>query len=200
MAMVRNRPKFWQRKYIINQGFQVKYIAYVVLASTLISSILSFYIYKTSLANSELLEIMSIQNDLLEGVKHEDFKVLVSLLSFIVLQALCLLVFAVLLTHRIAGPLFRVELFLKAVVMGEAMHVRSFRKGDEFKYLAELMNSVSDFLHNTSTSELAKLTQMRTMLTGQEGHQPSADQLQSTRALIEELIVSKSAVFQTKKN
>lgn len=59
--------------------------------------------------------------------------------SFAVLLPLTLLV-GVLITHRIAGPVYRLETFLKQVESGEAREECRLRKGDELQELCALVN------------------------------------------------------------
>lgn len=160
----RKRPQFWQRKYLINQGFQLKYISYVVGISTVISGLLCYFIYRGTLENTELMEIKEMQ--LGSMIAHEDSKILWALLAFIVLQGLCILIFALMLTHRIAGPLFRVELFLKALSEGRLLGVRSFRKGDEFQSLVDMMRAVNGKLQEQKGQDLALLDSVEATLKG----------------------------------
>lgn len=55
-------------------------------------------------------------------------------------------VFSIYLTHRLAGPLFRIEQTARELIRGNlALHIR-FRKGDELHELAGLLNEVLDSL------------------------------------------------------
>ena len=158
----RKRPQFWQRKYLINQGFQLKYISYVVGISTIISGLLCYFIYRGTLENTELMEIKEMQLGSL--IAQEDSKIMWALLAFIILQGLCILIFALMLTHRIAGPLFRVELFLKALSEGRLLGVRSFRKGDEFQSLVDLMRAVNGRLQDQKNQEIGHIDNIDTAL------------------------------------
>ncbi len=52
-------------------------------------------------------------------------------------------VIGVLVTFRVAGPLYRFEMFLKQVANGEKPGPCKLRKGDELKGLCELLNVVT---------------------------------------------------------
>lgn len=62
--------------------------------------------------------------------------------SFALLLPLTLLV-GVLMTHRIAGPVYRLETFLKQVESGEAREDCRLRKGDELQELCALVNQAT---------------------------------------------------------
>jgi signal transduction histidine kinase len=50
---------------------------------------------------------------------------------------LVLALFGIYVTHKIAGPVYALRQFIHAARSGQWERVRSFRKGDEFTYLAE---------------------------------------------------------------
>ena len=65
------------------------------------------------------------------------------------------LAIGVVLTHRVAGPLYRFEQFLNAVKVGEHPEPCRLRKGDELWDFCELLNEVTEPLRNGSV-ELPK--------------------------------------------
>ena len=64
------------------------------------------------------------------------------LVSFGMLLPLTVAV-GILVTFRIAGPVYRFETYLKAVLRGEETGLCRIRKGDEFHELCELINEVT---------------------------------------------------------
>jgi hypothetical protein len=64
------------------------------------------------------------------------------LVSFGMLLPLTVAV-GVMVTFRIAGPVYRFEQYLKAVVRGEELGPCRIRKGDEFQELCELINEAT---------------------------------------------------------
>ena len=78
-----------------------------------------------------------------------------SILLSKLLIALALLVpltlaMGVLMTHKIAGPLYRFEMFLNAVMDGEHPEPCRLRQNDELKDFCELLNEVTEPLRNGS--------------------------------------------------
>lgn len=64
------------------------------------------------------------------------------LVSFGMLLPLTIAV-GIMVTFRIAGPVYRFEQYLKAVVRGEELGPCRIRKGDEFQELCELINEAT---------------------------------------------------------
>jgi hypothetical protein len=78
------------------------------------------------------------------------------------------LIFAVgvLVTHRIAGPVYRFEQYLGQVVRGEDVGPCRIRKGDELQDLCIVINEAAELIrdarsHVTSADELADAPAMR---------------------------------------
>jgi hypothetical protein len=60
------------------------------------------------------------------------------------------LALGVILTHRLAGPIYRFEMFLHAVMAGEHPEPCRLRKGDELWDFCHLLNEVTEPLRNGS--------------------------------------------------
>ncbi len=59
------------------------------------------------------------------------------------LGVLCLITaFGIIITHRVAGPVYRMQNQLERLLQGENIVSIELRKGDEFKELAETINKV----------------------------------------------------------
>lgn len=62
----------------------------------------------------------------------------------------------VLTTFRVAGPLYRIEMFLKAVARGERPADCRLRKGDELMEFCELVNRATAPLRSPATEDAGK--------------------------------------------
>ena len=78
------------------------------------------------------------------------------LVSFGMLLPLTIAV-GILVTFRIAGPVYRFEKFLKAVIRGEEVGPCHIRKGDEFQELCELINEATSAARELRARELSKV-------------------------------------------
>lgn len=74
------------------------------------------------------------------------------LVSFGMLLPLTIAV-GILVTFRIAGPVYRFEKYLKAVIRGEEVGPCRIRKGDEFEELCELINQATVALREQHAAE-----------------------------------------------
>jgi len=64
------------------------------------------------------------------------------LITIVVLMVLIFTAAGILLTHRISGPIWKLQKELKRFLAGEQIRPIHFRKGDEYKELPELINKL----------------------------------------------------------
>ncbi|MEA3507146.1 MAG: HAMP domain-containing protein [Elusimicrobiota bacterium] len=135
-----NKKKFKRRQLIIKKSFQIKYAVIVFLAVMVTAFAVGadFYISIQAFAGEYLQEIpgaekyMQSMNQIMYG-KILVLMVIAVVISFIV-------------SHKFAGPVFKLEKSMDKVKKGDLTHKMYLREGDEFTRLAEIFNGlVSEF-------------------------------------------------------
>jgi signal peptidase II len=131
-------PQHKRRIKLIQPQLQLKLISAFVGMSALALT-LQFLLFTSSLTElaSELPEDGAV---LIERVPAHVQRIL--LVSFLIFLPLTFCV-GVLITFRIAGPLYRFEVYLKQVIRGERPPDCRLRKGDELLELCELLNQAT---------------------------------------------------------
>lgn len=133
------RPHFLKRQYLINKPLQIKY-------ALMIGGVLIFMLMLVEVHT--YLTIQSILPNLFSSVigrhvKNLQFWLVVNSLIYLAVVA----VLSVVISHRIAGPLYRLETSLQDVLeSGDTSKRISLRKGDEFQSLADLINQLLERL------------------------------------------------------
>jgi methyl-accepting chemotaxis protein len=121
-----------QNRFLVNFKFQLKYSLMVVLLSSAVFVGLGYKFYQSEVGKQKLLEIQN--PDILEMVQSQDHNTLYYLAAFFIVQILSIMLLGIILTHRIAGPIFRIEKDLeKSLETGEMPVIRPVRKNDEFQ-------------------------------------------------------------------
>lgn len=121
-----------QNRFLVNFKFQLKYAMIAAALSSVVFAILGYKFYLSELSKQKILQIQN--PEVLELVQGQDYATLYYLIGFFVLQILSIIFFGIMLTHRIAGPIFRVQKDLEtAIETGEIPVIRPVRKNDEFK-------------------------------------------------------------------
>jgi methyl-accepting chemotaxis protein len=134
-----------RRNYFVNKEFQGRYIFnYFILAaigSMLFIGLFSLFSYNTL---SITYENYHLQLGVTPGILFR--KILGTQWVFIVLGGLVVVFVTMLLTHRVAGPFFRFEKTLDAMLAKHLSDKIFLRKKDQGKDLAEKINTFNHML------------------------------------------------------
>ena len=130
--------KFKRSKKLVNSGLQLRLIG---AFGGVAAMACMFQVY---LVHSTLMPVISASDGPPDTA--ELYGVLISnvVLTFAVLFPLMLVV-GILITHRVAGPIYRFEQHLGAIARGENPGVCRIRKGDELQGLCDSINAA---MHN----------------------------------------------------
>lgn len=102
----------------------------------------------------------AFQDELEERLDEDDRGLLWKLVLGCLELVLALFALGILVTHRIVGPLYVVDRYLRRIIAGERVRFRPLRKGDEFQGLFERVQELAAQLdreraHDVATIETA---------------------------------------------
>jgi len=153
------RPSPLKRKYVIDLKFQSKFIINAVIPLMVFVLVLAFgFMYAVnSIAKeyqfentAELIQklSMTLGNDASSGAVFQKVKLygVLALIALALVMALSLSILFVLFSHRIAGPIMRIERAFEEILHGDLTHRISLRHGDELKETADHLNTMLDGL------------------------------------------------------
>lgn len=136
-----------RKKYFINKAFQTEFImkfcGLVLLGSMVFGAVLYAFSSRTlttSFENSRLV-VKSTADYLLPGLLFGG--IIVAFLTAIATSIIVLLM-----THRIAGPMYRFERYAEKVGSGEISPDLKIRKKDQFQGLVSAFNKMADNLRS----------------------------------------------------
>ncbi|MGZ3770729.1 MAG: signal peptidase II [Bdellovibrio sp.] len=149
-AIIREGDILWpekneRKKYWVNPSFQLKYCFILMgigLSLTMICLVFSYTYTRVTIQELIGNNVFLLNKFLVPYV-----------ITFIIISiAFCAILFAVgrLISHRIAGPLYAFERFLKESLDGNPSPLK-LRAGDEFKHLEELAQQVHERLQQIKT-------------------------------------------------
>ncbi len=137
-----NTWRFRRRKLLIKPSFQLKYAVYIASFLLIYTILLGFLIFfplqKALEASTSLEERAAISREIL--VIHK--RLWPGFFAVILLVGL----HSIVTTHRIAGPLFRVEATLRKIIQGDFSQRIKLRRHDEFIEFEELVNQLAEML------------------------------------------------------
>lgn len=159
----RNQRSF--KNYVIKRRFQWKWTSLLLLVTCGIFGVLAAYIYTTEQQASEQIILglnqmgyEAAEADLMaEMFRDEDTSILSLLIGIASGLITALVAIGITLTHRVAGPVYALELFIQQVRNGSYRPIRGFRKGDEFQELAESFQAMVSSLHEKEEDEIKQL-------------------------------------------
>jgi hypothetical protein len=138
------RPKYKRRlgNYLLDKKLQLRYVLVVTILSGLIATALGFMIYRQERAASESIEgdlvILAGQDATQQGMKEHiassldsgDKALVYKMVGVGAGLVLILSLYLVIMTHKVAGPLFKVSMYFDRMHDGRLGAVYNLRKGD----------------------------------------------------------------------
>jgi hypothetical protein len=131
--------KYRRSILLIDPAFQLKYTGLVVAMGAIISVICAYFIYRAYNENTQLLELSEAVGQ--EIARRESNTIVTVVVAFVVLEIVALGFWGVLVTHRIAGPVFIIGKHLQALRDGRYPDLRPLRAGDEMKSFFEIFHA-----------------------------------------------------------
>ena len=140
--MQRNQIPFYKRKYLINPSFQLRFVFYTVaVAMTAIAAVYftSNHFFDTFIARGRA---MGLASDHVFFVFLAEQKAYMSqlLLGLSIFYFFVLTLFGVVFSHRVAGPLYRLNQHMREHKAKDKVPPLHFRKHDYFQELATSYN------------------------------------------------------------
>lgn len=175
--MSTERRSFRRRQYIIKKGLQFRYIGVVFLLAILAAIVGGYTVFITGwTAFGEKLSNVYPQGRLVAVFKATNLNLLRNLLF----ASPLIFVLGLLSSHKIAGPVYRIEKTLYEIARGNLTPRVKLRKGDELWDLADIINTMAENLNAAMVSDRAlvlniqkKLDELQNAISRQ-GYDPKA--------------------------
>lgn len=159
-------PKRRLRNYLLDRRFQLKYAGMVVGVTLVVSSALGYYAYHHSKGQTEALSVQmamqpdldpEVQGDLRGWARAQDQKVALAIAFGILILAVAIGATAIVVTHRVVGPAFRLKRTFADVASGPLVVRGRLRKGDELQDVFEAFESLVTTLRERRETQAAEL-------------------------------------------
>lgn len=135
--------KHRRRTYLIKTGLQLRYMGIIISTMLMVAFGVGWIIYHTSwskIANTPdlTLDKLSLIFDSVNGI----------LMRWIVVFVFIIAILSIFVSHKIAGPVYRLEETTRIIASGDLTYQVNLRQGDELQDLQEAFNKMSDSLRN----------------------------------------------------
>lgn len=149
---------YHRRTYVVDRRFQLKYTGLIVLIGAVIAFVAAYFIFQSWKENTELLALT--MPDLAGTIQEREAgKIYWAVGIFVVLEIAGLFAWGILITHRIAGPLYIIDRYLEAIRSGFYPDMRPLRTHDELQQFFSSFSSTIDGLRQRELNELSVIEQ-----------------------------------------
>ncbi len=119
-----------RRVYLVDRAFQIKYTVFMMAAGLAIALAFGIWIWQAHLQTTELV---TVDPSLRSVLQAGDRQLLFVFVGIAVLMSVALGLVGLLVTHRVAGPLFVMSHYLSVLARGRYPRMRTLRRSDELK-------------------------------------------------------------------
>ena len=147
------------KRLLLDKRFQLKYTAMIVSVAAILSFSLGGFLLSKVRENSRILDLESLGDSAFSAQLNSAdnelvWIIILSLLSFMFVITLL----SILITHRMAGPIYVMKRHLTTLARGELPQVRALRKGDEFIECHEALVAVVAGFEQRTEDEVGVLS------------------------------------------
>jgi methyl-accepting chemotaxis protein len=160
---MRQKTSYKRKQYIVSAKFQMRYVGLILMLVFLTGILCSYVVYYTSMiVMGDKLANVYPQGRLMSIVNMVNIRILLSLL----LVTPFVVMIGIYASHKIAGPIYRIERYLNSMAAGDHLEPLTLRKNDELVMLADGINRVSESIRSGAASQREKLAKAAASLDG----------------------------------
>lgn len=152
------------RNYLLNRKIQLQYTVIMVLVSSLLTTGLGYFWYDQVRVTSRTIEVNALGSIGEEGARQiqnelakQDRNRLFVLIGFGVLLAIVMAWYGIVLTHKIAGPLYKISRYVEHLRDGKLGVTCELRKGDKLQDFFETFKELQETLQTQTKNELVTI-------------------------------------------
>ncbi len=143
------------RNYLLDSRLQLRFASYLVVVAAAIAAGLGWLLWNAYSESSRLVALGDprVDDALAAALAHEDRQRMVWLAVALVVVVLCLAIFAVVITHRVAGPALFLARVCRGVGEGKLARPRPLRRHDLLVDLADEVSVMIEMLREKESQE-----------------------------------------------
>jgi nitrogen fixation/metabolism regulation signal transduction histidine kinase len=128
--------------YLLDKNLQLRYVLFVTILSAVIAGALGYMIYDQRRTASESIERdlkvltradashQEFQDQVASGLESDDQMLVYKMVAVGIGLVVILSAYLVIMTHKVAGPLFKVSMYFDRMTQGKLGKVTPLRRGD----------------------------------------------------------------------
>lgn len=119
-----------RRRYLVDRGFQLKYALLMAVSGLVVAAVFGLWLHQ---AHAQATALLAPDAETRALVERSDRLLLAAFGAIAVLLAAALGLLGVVITHRVAGPVFVMGHYLQVLAEGRFPRMRTLRRSDELK-------------------------------------------------------------------
>jgi len=151
--------------YLLDKSLQLRYVAFVTLLSAVLFGVLGYLVWQQE--NSATQTIVStletsdfsaeLKAEIIGELSHDDSSLVLEMAGGAVAMIVVLSLFLILMTHKVAGPLYKVSRYFDEMSEGKLSEVYPLRKWDQLADFYDKFKAMHDTLRARHQAEMATL-------------------------------------------
>lgn len=165
----RSGPPVYRRRlsnYLLDKRLQLRYVIVVTLLSTIICGVLGTLIYRQEQQASMFLEedlkeltsgdanLTEFQAEVARDMESRDRALVIKMIGAGLGLVVILSVYLVVMTHKVAGPLYKASLYFDKMAHGRFDKVTALRRGDMLQDFFSSFQETSDAMRGRMIEDL----------------------------------------------
>jgi nitrogen fixation/metabolism regulation signal transduction histidine kinase len=171
------------RNYLLNSSYQLRFTGVIVVISAILTGGLGYLVMHNAHEASRVVQVRAMDptdpfaQQLAEQFAHGDRILLLTLVAFGFVLSLVLAAYGIVLTHKVAGPLFKITNHLDKIRDGKLGVVYNLRKGDQLVEFFDHFKGAHDALRQRTEEDIALIDKAIVAV----GTAPVGDELKAAR-------------------
>ena len=151
--------------YILDKSLQLRYVLFVTLVSAALFGALGYMVWQQE--NSATQNIVStlegsdfgseLKAEIIGELSKDDSSLVLTMAGGAVMMIVVLSGFLIVMTHKVAGPLYKVSRYFDEMADGKLSEVYPLRKGDQLADFYEKFKDMHDTLRARHKADVAAL-------------------------------------------
>lgn len=161
-----------QLRNILLDRLQLRYTAIIVLVSAVLTSGLGYWVIDKTHEVSEPVKVTLLEkvddpvtlSEIKASFEAGDRSIVLALVGFGILLCVLLTGYGIVITHKVAGPLYKISTYFASIRDGRLGPVYNLRKGDQLQEFFEHFKDMHTALRKRTEEEVALLGRVITAL------------------------------------
>jgi hypothetical protein len=132
-----------RRQYLVDRGFQLKYALVMAAAGLVVAVVFGLWLHQ---AHAQATALLAPDSETRALIERSDRLLLGAFVAIALLLAAALGLLGVVITHRVAGPVFVMGHYLRVLAEGRFPRMRTLRRSDELKEFFKVFIDAVDMM------------------------------------------------------